>query len=177
MAPGESDPAQFSPTSAEGVPGGLSDEVLLRLLGRDLLASKGLTRLEYNSQLLGYSAQHLILWALTGGEPSLQAFQRLVELFPSGAYRVRYSAAQLEQLQTELADVSYQLEGTRTEALANLGRLEASLLDLDHSLKSREDVLAQLAAYRAVIAQLEARLRAWRVELPRLPIQRALPSA
>lgn len=186
MAQGESDPAQLSPSSSRDAAAtpdasdALSDELLLRLLGRDTLASKGLTRLEFNSQLLGYATQHLILWGLAGYESSLQAYQRLVELFPSGSYRVRYTREQLGTLAEELADVRYQLERTKTEALAGLGRAEAAALSgPDHpaSASCPDAAGAQLGAFRQVVAQLEERLRRWSAEAPRLPLSKALPGA
>ncbi|MGE0708093.1 MAG: hypothetical protein AB7N76_17210 [Planctomycetota bacterium] len=133
----------------------------------------------YYTQALGYAAQHLMLWGLSGHEPSLRAYQGLLRVLPSQPYEVDLGSSELYKLSEQIDDVPRQVYKTKDEAekSAKEWRRQQQQLEKDPVTRAQAmDARERANFLESLVKDLNERMRQWSSEQPKLKLKLAQPA-
>ncbi|MBL4846623.1 MAG: hypothetical protein JKY65_13965 [Planctomycetes bacterium] len=135
-------------------------------------------QLDYYTQALNMTVQHLVAWGLSGHKPSLKAYQGLVKVLPSSPYQVSLSSGELYKMGDWIDDVPRKLMKTKGELERDIQRLKSDLRrvqsDPIHRIAAM-DIRERISGHEHVIKDFNERQRQWSVEAPKLKMRNAKP--
>lgn len=135
-------------------------------------------QLDYYTQALNFTVQHLVAWGLSGHEPSLKAYQGLVRVLPSSEYKVMLTSSELYKMADVIDDVPRRLQKTKGEYDKDLRVLKNDLSRAerqnDPALRvALMDFRERIRGHELAIKSLNERQRQWSSEAPKLKLRNA----